>query len=207
MSKAQAQRPSRLSSRKLLNSPITMEGQFMEAILPVIVVLGLVYFIKSVGKKRPATTDKPFKHSGKLSIVACDSIMRRGEQQMFALLSAALPDHHVFPQVAFSALITHAPHIYGSYVLAVRRKFHHKFVDFVICDKATMKVFAIVEFDGSGHNSKHDGYRDDMLQSVGYRVERFNQRDTLDSVKARFGLVPPIIAQEVLEDAQETSQF
>lgn len=179
----------------------------MELILVVAVMFGLAYFLKSLGRQRPSAYGKPSNRSGKLSITACDSIMRRGEQKLFGFLSEAFPNHHIFPQVSFSALITHAPHIYGSYVVTVRRKFHHKFVDFVICDKATMKVFAVVEFDGSGHDKRHDNYRDGMLQSVGYRVERFNQRDTLESVKARFGLDAPPIIQEVLEDAQEAPQF
>lgn len=179
----------------------------MELILAVVVMFGLAYLLKSLSRPRPSAPTGHTGRSGKLTIAACDSIMRRGEQRLFGFLTEAFPNHHIFPQVSFSALVTHAPHIYGSYVVTVRRKFHHKFVDFVICDKAAMKVLAVVEFDGSGHDKRHDNYRDGMLQSVGYRVERFNQRDTLESVKARFGVDAPPMMQEVLEDAQEAPQF
>ena len=68
---------------------------------------------------------------------------------------------------------------------AVRRKFHHKYVDFVICDGKTLEVLIVVEFDGSGHDSRSDAYRDGMLVQAGYRVERFTQTDTIESIRER----------------------
>jgi hypothetical protein len=146
-------------------------------------------------KNSLAVSNNDFSKSRRLSIAACSSIMRYGEQRFFRLLGEALPEHYVFPQVSFNALITHAPHIYGTYVNSVRQKFHHKFIDFVVCERATLKVFCVVEYDGSGHNKKNDAYRDGMLQSVGYRVERFSEYDTLNSIRARFGLETSAIAE------------
>ncbi len=161
----------------------------------IVVVILILILLKSkkVVEKDFSDVSKNIRNKPKRSsIVSCDSIMRSGELRFFRLLGEALPGYHIFPQVSFNVLITHAPHIYGSYVNTVRRKFHHKFVDFVICDRATMKFIAVVEYDGSGHNKKNDAYRDEMLRSVGYRVERFSGTDTLDSIRTRFGLEIPI---------------
>ncbi len=165
--------------------------EFYLAALLIVVIGSILFRRRSKSIDYSTTSSKAFNKSRRLSISACNSLMRHGEQRFFRLLNEALPGYHIFPQVSFNALITHAPHIYGNYVNSVRRKFHHKFVDFVVCELATMKVFAVVEYDGSGHDKKNDAYRDGMLQSVGYRVERFSESDTLNSIQARLGLAAP----------------
>ena len=69
----------------------------------------------------------------------------------------------------------------------VRSKFNAKYVDFVACNKLDLEVFAIVEYDGTGHNSKDDNERDRLLREAGYRVERFSTLDTPQSIRGRFG--------------------
>jgi Protein of unknown function (DUF2726) len=172
-----------------------MSEEFYVAFFLIVVISFIFLWRRSKSVSGGNSTTRPnnaFSEPRKLSISACHSIMRYGEQRFFRRLSEALPEYHIFPQVSFNVLITHAPHIYGTYINSVRQKFHHKFVDFVVCERATMKVFAVVEYDGSGHNNKNDAYRDEMLQSVGYRVERFSESDTLNSIQVRFGLNAPL---------------
>ena len=133
---------------------------------------------------------------GKRQTIVGRGLMRRGEQQCFRLLCEALPDYHVCPQVSFNALVTHSDHVFGTYINKVRSRFNWRYVDFVICERTSLDVFAIVEFDGTGHDPKDDAERDAMLVAAGYRVERFTQ-DTLDSIKARFADLVPKSSAEV----------
>ena len=68
----------------------------------------------------------------------------------------------------------------------MRRQFNTKYVDFVLCRKSDFEVFAIVEYDGSGHKSHNDKQRDLLFARTGYRIERFTDGVTIDFVKTRF---------------------
>ncbi len=119
--------------------------------------------------------------------LACRKILNTGEKYFFRVLTKALPEYYVFPQVSFNALITHAHWITVTrWERFVRFAFNRKYVDFVLCRKSDFEVIAIVEYDGSGHINHNDKRRDEMLTSVGYQVERFTFGDTVDSVRARF---------------------
>lgn len=115
------------------------------------------------------------------------NLLNQSEKHFFQILADELPDHHVFPQVSFNALITHAPWISFLYWKRfVRRSFNTKYVDFVLCEKYDLKVLAVVEYDGTGHRNFDDGLRDELLKSAGYRIERFSYQDTPESIRLRF---------------------
>jgi len=115
------------------------------------------------------------------------NLINNSEKRFFKILCEAMPDCHVFPQVSFNALVTHAPWIrYLHWERFVRRSFNAKYVDFVLCRKSDFRVVAVVEFDGSGHVNHDDVRRDALLKSVGYQIQRFTDHDTLDTVKTRF---------------------
>jgi hypothetical protein len=115
------------------------------------------------------------------------NLVNNSEKRFFQILCEAMPDCHVFPQVSFNALVTHAPWItHLHWERFVRRSFNSKYVDFVLCRKSDFGVVAVVEFDGGGHVNHDDERRDELLKSVGYQIQRFTDYDTLDSVKSRF---------------------
>lgn len=144
------------------------------------------------------------------SIVA-RNIMGKGEQRFFRLLNECLPDHYIFPQMSLNALLQQAPHIFGSeYITNVRRQFHHKYVDFVVCSKHDMKVVYIIEYDGEGHDPKDDDMRDEMLDMAGYQVLRFRPSDDADAVKGRLGVrSEPVLSSGVSASiaADDDTQF
>jgi|GEM_PF-4792040 len=114
-------------------------------------------------------------------------LLNNSEKHFFRILSEALPDYYVFPQVSFNALITHSSWIkHLHWERFVRRKFNTKYVDFVLCRKSDFEVVAIVEYDGSGHKGHDDEQRDQLLVYTGYRIERFTDGVTIDFVKTRF---------------------
>ena len=100
------------------------------------------------------------------------------ERQMFHRLKEALPDHHVFAQVAFSALLDTTDR-------AVRNTFDRKVADFVVCT-AELDVLATVELDDETHRNRqvHDRFRDALLTDAGYHVLRYRHFPTADRLKA-----------------------
>jgi very-short-patch-repair endonuclease len=99
------------------------------------------------------------------------------EQAMCNRLTQALPNLHVMPQVAFSALIT-------AKSLQARNTFDRKVADFVVCD-GHFEVLAVIELDDRSHhgNEQRDARRDRLLTSVGYRVIRYPQIPSVTRIR------------------------
>ena len=106
-------------------------------------------------------------------------LLTSNEQKFFARLCRALPAYYVFPQVAFNALLDNKDFMPYADWRFLRRTFHSLVADFVICDRTTFQVIAVVELDDKTHDNKQeaDGRRDAMLKTAGYRVERFKSKD------------------------------
>ena len=136
---------------------------------------------RPIRRKDPPITANPSR------AITAKSIMGYEERSFFEVLEQALPNHRIFAQVSFNALLTHAPHLWGEVKNRVRGQFNHNYADFVVCDKASYEVVAVVEYDGSGHRTHDDARRDAMLTQVGYRVERFDVGYTVESVCNRMG--------------------
>ena len=134
-------------------------------------------------EKRTAISEKRLAHTND---IVSRKIMNQSERNFFLALTEILPNHLIFSQVSFNALVTHGTWTEKTYFkLVVRRKFNTKYVDFVICTKPDFEVFAVVEFDGQGHDSVDDAQRDGMLRTTGYRVERFTHLDSFENIKTK----------------------
>ena len=104
-------------------------------------------------------------------------LMTAREQQMFHRLRESLPTCHVFPQVAFSALL-------DSDDEATRAAFNRKVADFVICDE-NCRVIAEIELDDPTHNGReHIDRNRDRLLTPHYRVHRWRQIPSTDEIRA-----------------------
>ncbi|MGK5038775.1 DUF2726 domain-containing protein [Janthinobacterium sp. GB1R12] len=95
-------------------------------------------------------------------------ILTTREQQMFSLLTTALPECIVLTQVAFSALIT-------AEGWQSRNRFNRKVADFVLCSKQ-MNVIAVIELDDRSHIGRElfDRERDAMLKQAGHTTIRYH---------------------------------
>ena len=107
-------------------------------------------------------------------------MLTKFEQKMFVRLKEALPQYHVCPQVAFSALITQDD-------LKIRQMFNRKVTDFVLIDQQC-KVIAIIELDDPSHigKEKQDQQRDAMLNDAGYTVYRYTSIPTIKRLQKDF---------------------
>ncbi len=107
-------------------------------------------------------------------------LMTDREQAMHDRLTQSLPNLHVMPQVAFSALLTATSR-------ATRNTFDRKVADFVICDSA-FQVHAVIELDDKSHERRkqQDARRDEKLTAAGYRVVRYAQIPDIATLKEDF---------------------
>ncbi len=104
------------------------------------------------------------------------------ETSFFLKLRKALPNHYIFPQVSFNALLD----VSNKKEWAERNRFNRKVADFVIYNSVTMKVAAIIELDDYTHNyHDQDDSRDELLKGAGYHIIRFNVKDgvSLEEIK------------------------
>jgi len=100
-------------------------------------------------------------------------VMTANEAEFFYRLSRALPACHVFPQVSFSALVSVDERLSARQRFDVRRRFGWKCADFVICQRGTLTVLAVIELDDRTHRASADRKRDATLAAAGYRTLRF----------------------------------
>ena len=147
-----------------LRIPVFQSSQITFLIIGVIATLALLTIIFQQLFK------KPQRFYPKRIITAFES-------KMFFRLKESFPQYHVLAQVAFSALITNPS-------LKIRAKFNRKVTDFVLLDDQ-LKVIAIIELDDPSHLGKEqeDAERDQMFYEAGYRVFRYNDIPSVQSLK------------------------
>lgn len=127
------------------------------SLLAVMLLVGLVF---AVGNKRK-TPDPRY---------CARPLMTSNEMEFFERLRRALPDEHIFPQVAMSALIEPRPGTGKR--LSDFNRISQKRVDFAIYDTA-LQLLAVVELDDRTHNRKRDAARDAALATASIRTIRF----------------------------------
>lgn len=110
-------------------------------------------------------------------------LLTDNEKSFFRQLEDALPGHRVFPQVAFAAFLTEDPALSRQARQALRNKFNRKFADFVVCDRDTLQIVALVELDDRTHVASADQKRDALTQAAGYKTVRFQSKQKPTAVE------------------------
>ena len=108
-----------------------------------------------------------------LSRIRSKPLLTSNEAEFFRRLQRALPAYHVFPQVSFAALLTDDGQLSVKARWAIRARFDRKIADFVICDRRTLAVVALVELDDRTHAARADRQRDAITKAGGYQTFRF----------------------------------
>jgi hypothetical protein len=102
--------------------------------------------------------------------------LRDDEIHLYERLVIALRNAHVFPQVAMSAFVQHKGKEYGA-----RSLFAQKYVDYLVCERGTMRPLYVIELDGASHGSakakKRDGRKNQVLESGGIPIKRYTSKD------------------------------
>jgi hypothetical protein len=103
-------------------------------------------------------------------------LLTANEAEFFHRLQRALPGFHVFPQVSFAAFLNDDGQLSRNAQWAVRAKFDRKIADFVVCERGTLKVVAVVELDDRTHHAKADRQRDAITKAAGYQTIRYQSQ-------------------------------
>lgn len=102
--------------------------------------------------------------------------MRNDEIELYDRLVMALRNAHVFPQVSMSAFVQHK-----GKAQAARNMFSQKYVDYLVCERKTMRPLYVIELDGASHGSakarKRDAQKDQVLASAGIPIKRYTSKD------------------------------
>ena len=125
----------------------------------------------------PEKPNEPVINEPKKQHIKSSYILTYHEQAMFKLLKQALPNHHIFVQFSFSAILWTPDQ-------ATRNRFNRKIADFVItCENFLIK--AIIELDDVSHigREQQDAERDQFLKTAGYKVIRYKQLPTIEQIK------------------------
>lgn len=112
-----------------------------------------------------------------LSRIRRKALLTPNEAEFFRRLQRALPAYSVFPQVSFAALITDDSRLSDRARWALRARFDRKIADFVICDRRTLEVVALVELDDRTHVAREDRQRDALTRAAGYQTLRFQSKN------------------------------
>jgi hypothetical protein len=104
--------------------------------------------------------------------VVAKPLLTRREREALLEMERTFPQFRVYPQVAMGALMQVGTGPSPAARTALRNRFDRKIVDFVLEDRATGEVFALVELDDRTHDAAKDRRRDALTRAAGYRTFR-----------------------------------
>lgn len=104
------------------------------------------------------------------------SLLTSNETEFFHRLMRALPSYWVFPQVSFAAFLTDDGKLARNARWSLRARFDRKIADFVVCERGSLKIVALIELDDSTHSASADRKRDALTKAAGYQTLRFQSR-------------------------------
>jgi hypothetical protein len=127
-------------------------------------------------------------------------MLTANELEFLSRLEAAVPELRICPQVAMGAILDPGvPRSDRKTFMRLRGMFAQKIIDFVVQDRATGTIVAIVELDDRTHSGEKDARRDAMLASAGYKVVRWQSKDKPDITAIRSELAPQALSNARVE--------
>jgi very-short-patch-repair endonuclease len=138
-----------------------MENTYL---LFIIVLVLLVIYAFSKLFKTSTHKRKVFKNNT-YSYIAKDLLMTRTEAEFFTKLERAVSErYYVFPQVHLSALLDH--HVKGQEWKYAFSHINGKSVDYVLCDKNTLRPTYAIELDDYSHQASDRRDRDAEVERI-----------------------------------------
>ena len=116
------------------------------------------------------------------------ALMTPNEIEFFGRLRGALPEHHIFPQVAMSALLDARAKGKAGYADFLR--IAQKRIDYGIFT-SDFQLVAIVELDDRSHSRVKDQQRDGFVASAGIRTVRFQSSRRPNREQIRQAVLQP----------------
>jgi very-short-patch-repair endonuclease len=146
-----------------------------------ILIVVVVALIIIAGIKAASTTEKRkvFKNNA-YSYIAKPLVMSKTEVEFFNKLNAVVQERYfVFPQVHLSALLDHK--VKGQDWRFAFRHINGKSVDYVLCDKVTLRPYYAIELDDFTHEQRDRKERDSEVERIFKEAQlplvRFTNKD------------------------------
>jgi very-short-patch-repair endonuclease len=162
-----------------------MENTYLVVICALIIIV-IISFSKV--SKSSTQTRKVFKNNT-YSYTAKDLLMTRTETEFFVKLEHAVTErYYVFPQVHLSSLLDH--HVKGQEWKYAFSHINGKSVDYVLCDRQTLRPTYAIELDDYTHEKADRRERDAEVERIFEEAElplvRFRNKDVseADIIKA-----------------------
>ena len=119
------------------------------------------------------------KEIGWPTAVVAKPLMSHSEREALPLIERSVPRCRVHAQVAMGALIKPQKGLSKSQHTSTRKRFNQMIVDFVLEDRSTGAVVALVELDDRTHDSDKDARRDALTRAAGYQTIRIPAKTPL----------------------------
>lgn len=100
------------------------------------------------------------------------ALMTKRERAVLPFIEANFPGCRIHSQVAMAALIKLQSGVEKKKRMAIRNRFDRKIIDFVVEQKQTGDVIALIELDDRTHNAQKDAARDAITATAGYKTIR-----------------------------------
>lgn len=146
--------------------------------LVIVAIILLKVVLSNASSKRKVFKDNVYNYSAK------NLLMTRTETEFFTKLDQAVKErYYVFPQVHLSALLDHK--IKGQDWRFAFRHINGKSVDFVLCDRATLRPTYAIELDDLTHEQSDRRKRDIEVERIfkeaNLPLVRFKNKDISES--------------------------
>jgi very-short-patch-repair endonuclease len=122
---------------------------------------------------------------GKGLAVVPRRLMTPRERQVLLLIEAAAPYCRVHSQVSMGALLDCRKGTTAKQRASIRNRFDRKRIDFVLEERSSGDVLALIELDDATHNAAKDRVRDGITGAAGYRTIRLPSGKRLDATSVR----------------------
>lgn len=151
--------------------------EYLILILVAIVIVGVI--TKVINNKQSKSESVP---GSEYQYGRKEALMTEREAAFYHRLNAVAGDRYfIFPQIHLSALLINKTK--GRYWKAAFQRINRSSVDYVLCNKQTLKVAYAVELDDATHDTAKRKDRDvgveAMFLSIGLPLVRFRDVETL----------------------------
>jgi len=151
----------------------------------VYLVLFIIIIIAAIKSSVGKLNDNSVKGS-QYNYRAKEYFMTKSESEFFRMLDQAVGDkYYIFPQAHLSAILNHK--VPGQNWKYAFRHINGKSVDYVLCNKQTLKTVYAIELDDYTHNytdrQERDGEVERMLSTAGIQLIRVGDYKSFDVEK------------------------
>jgi hypothetical protein len=191
-----------------LASVILANNKFWVCLLPLlfVAVLCLTRFLLRLNENRPTAvgdtkTASPYRPR--------HPFLTPAERSFFGVLQQALnADYHVFAKVRLADIVQPAASPSRSGWQSAFNRITSKHVDFVLCDRSTVNVAAVIELDDRTHLTLEAGFRDDLvdiaLRDANIPILRVPARSSYSPVQLREEVTRAVRPRSLKSETPET---